>query len=231
MSISEWTTFIGVFLSITLLITGLLQYSKAQRWKRAEFVAVELKDFESKPKVRNVMRMLDYSKRRLELFPERDHEDRWCIVSNDTLCDALVYHEERTKFFPAEVAIRDSFDEFFDGLERVHSFLQSRLVTKKGLEPYLKYWLDVLGDPKNDRLSQEARNQIRSYVQSYGYLGVEDLIDRFELPGKENRFRRLKSFGRHQQQRDPLAVKAVSNTLSDERKSLLQKMKGEAPTG
>lgn len=181
MSISDWATLLGVVVSLSLLLNGLFQYAKSQRWKRAEFLAHEMKEFESKPRVRNVMTMLDWTARKIELFPDREGEQKWETVTDNIVAKALEYHGSRKPqlYSAVEVAIRDSFDDFLDGLERMDTFLKSGLVSVKDLKPYLKYWIDIIGDPEDKRKSKNARDQIWSYLENYGYQGVRDLIRRY----------------------------------------------------
>ncbi|HEY6331626.1 MAG TPA: hypothetical protein VI756_20035 [Blastocatellia bacterium] len=53
--------------AIMALLFGLLQYRKSERWKRAEFVAKEIKEFESDPLVQNAMLMIDWGVRRINV--------------------------------------------------------------------------------------------------------------------------------------------------------------------
>src|SRR5262245_17038 len=72
---------------------GLAQWERAELWKRQEFVAKEIKEFESDPTVRNVFRMLDYSSRRvnLELDDKLPPQD-WTKVTREVLYKALLPH-------------------------------------------------------------------------------------------------------------------------------------------
>src|SRR5712691_11440775 len=63
-----WLTMGGLLGTGAALIFGYLQYQKADRWKRAEFLAKEMKDFFGDPDVQNVLLMIDWSPRRVNLF-------------------------------------------------------------------------------------------------------------------------------------------------------------------
>jgi hypothetical protein len=52
---------------------GLYQYVKAQRWKRREFIAAQIKDFEADKKIQLAMTMLDWNERTLT-FPTETGE-------------------------------------------------------------------------------------------------------------------------------------------------------------
>jgi hypothetical protein len=49
MKVQDWLTLGGLAAAIATLIFGLVQYRNAQEWKRAEFVAGVIKEFESQP--------------------------------------------------------------------------------------------------------------------------------------------------------------------------------------
>lgn len=46
---------------------GLFQYRKAQRWKRAEFLANEMKDFLANPRVEKALLLIDWTWRTIHL--------------------------------------------------------------------------------------------------------------------------------------------------------------------
>jgi hypothetical protein len=52
---------------ITLLF-GFIQYRRAERWKRGEFIANAIKEFESNPTVRVALLLIDYGRRRINIF-------------------------------------------------------------------------------------------------------------------------------------------------------------------
>ena len=55
----EWISLAGVLAACAAFANGLWQYAKAQRWERAEFVAAEIKAFESDDLVAKALLMLD----------------------------------------------------------------------------------------------------------------------------------------------------------------------------
>ena len=50
-----------------VFLAGVLQYRKAQGWKRMEFVAQQIERFRSDPIVRRVFTMLDWGERRIDV--------------------------------------------------------------------------------------------------------------------------------------------------------------------
>jgi hypothetical protein len=174
----EWIKLIALTGAAIAFVTGLLQYRKAQRWKRAEWVAQEMQVFFTDQRVAAALRMIDWGARRIELYPERvDAAARTVYVRDDELAKALENHEDRPHGFTEDEArIRDVFDHFLDRLERINSFVETHLVSIADLKPYLRYWARNItaareGDPKVDRLVQ-----LRRYMKVYGYSGVEKLF-------------------------------------------------------
>lgn len=162
----------------TAFLIGLVQYRKAQRWKRVEWIAKEMDAFFGDGKVALALRMIDWGARRIELYPSRTNEaDRFVVVRDDDLAKALRHHRvAEDGFTEDEAAIRDLFDHFLDRLERIHSFVQAGLLTYEDVKPYLSYWAVHIiaarvGDKKVDRIVQ-----LRRFIRAYGYEGVQKLF-------------------------------------------------------
>jgi len=195
MNTAHLLTLVALVGTFTSIAVGIFQYRKAQHWKRAEWVAQEMKVFFGQAQVQNALLMIDWGKRRIPLFPFRENaEDRYVEITDDVIRDALLPHEERQGFNQTEESIRDCFDCFLDGLERYESYVGAKLVTRADLEPYLSYWCYQIttareGDPKVDRLVQ-----LRKYITRYGYLGANRLIRRLAHQAQR---RRLESVVNH----------------------------------
>jgi hypothetical protein len=153
---------------------GVWQYARAQRWKRAEFVAQAVKEFEGSHDIKSAIELLDWNIRHVELFEGRPR----VRVSNEMVSRAL---SKTVDFTSEEAAIDKAFGEFFDGLERFAHFIESGLVTIHDLAPYLHYWIETIaGDPRHKiKKPDELISVLWSYVDSYGYTGVQALFDRF----------------------------------------------------
>jgi hypothetical protein len=179
METGNWLTMAALSGGFLAFLAGLVQYRHAQRWKRAEFVANEMKEFKADGMVRNALLLLDWNERAVELFPhEADVEKRSVRVEDRAIAGALVPHVTRCDFSPVEIALRDTFDRFFDRLERFEYFLQAGLVSSRQFAPYLAYWMDILGNEHSGRKSPEVVRAIWGYVDFY-YSGVASLLRRF----------------------------------------------------
>jgi hypothetical protein len=215
---------------VTLLVIlgGLYQYVKAQLWKRSEFVAAEMKAFFADPEVRKATIMIDWAVRRINLFNTLDPDQtKWPVVSREQQCQALLPHViipdradgqsdvdsgiisgSQRKFTLAEAAMRDAYDRLLDGLERVSSYLETRLVTKEDLEPYLGYWVNDIASDGEDQIEKQWTYVLFVYVDFYGFSGVQKLSKLF---GADI------SFGaeRFQRARDAVSDKDLVTLLDD----------------
>src|SRR6185295_20218314 len=97
--------------------SGLFQYRRAQQWKRAEWVAQEMKLLFGDPRVQAALLMIDWGSRRIPLYPDRENvSDRYVLLTNDTVARALMLHSERPEgFSDLEADIREAFDRALDG--------------------------------------------------------------------------------------------------------------------
>ncbi len=189
MDVGDWTSLVtaGVAVAGTLVATvglgtGLAQYRKSQQWKRAEFVAGEMKEFNAQPRVKNAMLMLDWTAQQVELFPDHpDPVDRHVWVTHRDLERALIPHTEAPegKFEEPLASIRLTFDEFFDHLERLGSYVDAGLVTKEELDPYIDYWVHLLGGADQGLLTPRLRDNIWCYIEFYDYGGVKKLLAKY----------------------------------------------------
>ena len=67
--------------AIAVLAFGIWQYRSSEHWKRSEFVAAQIKEFNSDKINQSVMLMMDYDPARVELFPDREKTaDRYVDV-------------------------------------------------------------------------------------------------------------------------------------------------------
>lgn len=167
---------------LLLFFIGLRRYLRDQIWRRNEFVAKEMKDFNSDIMVKNVMSILDWGSRYVELFPGKpDYNEKFEKVDRPLLKSALQYHKLKIskpsgeKFTPTEVAIRDNFDCFLSYFERFDHFIEAGLITTEELKPYLRYWIDAI----SERIEEDVRNFIYHYINEYHYKGTQRLFERF----------------------------------------------------
>ena len=165
---------------------GLHQYHRSQLWKRKEFLGAEVATFLRDPDVRNALLMVDWSARRIP-FDRTSDRSSWPRVTRETQVAALQPHILRTerqvvadgeprRFSSLEAQIRDTFDTFLDGLERLHAFSESGLYDTNELTPYLRYWVRDM--TRTDGSAEDARWRLAllTYVHFYEFTGVQRLL-------------------------------------------------------
>ena len=169
-------------------IIGLAQYRRAQHWKRAEWVVQEMKGLFGDPVVQAVFLMIDWGSRRVALHPGREQEsDRYVLLTNEIVADALMLHSDRPDgFSPLEADIRAAFDRALDGLERFHAYANTGLVELSDLRPYLKYWAVSLCSPRPARAKEHRMTRLTAYMSMYGYEGALELLQ--QLAAAERAF-------------------------------------------
>jgi hypothetical protein len=115
--------------------------------------------------------MLDYNGSQVELPP-----GKMTSFSDESLTRALAQEGEFTE---EEAAIRDAFSEYLDGLERFETFVEAGLVSAAEFRPYLGYWLDIIGDPANDRKPADFRQALWLFIEVFKFQGVQTFLLRF----------------------------------------------------
>jgi len=168
---------------------GLLQYRKAQLWKRKEFLGTEIKVFLADTIVRNALLLIDWGSRRIPLDPKLSR-NRWTRVTRDMQIRALRPHTLNTskkaiaagkiqKFSYIEALIRDTYDEFLNGLERLNAFVESGLFSAQELEPYVRYWFRDMTSSNEPIEDIKWRLALLAYIQFYDFVGVQRLFKNF----------------------------------------------------
>jgi hypothetical protein len=84
-----------------------------------------------------------------------------------------------TSFTPEQAIIRDCYDRFLDGFERIGNYLSGRLVSSADLKPYVGYWIDDIADTRCDANDSLWCVYLFAYVEFYSFLGVQSLFDAF----------------------------------------------------
>jgi hypothetical protein len=159
-------------------VIGLIQYRRAQQWKRAEWVAQEMKGVFSDPLVQAALTMIDWGATNVVLYPERSEENARSVWLTDGMIGAALRpHEERSDGFNRDEArIRASFDHFLDGVERFNSYMATGLVTANDLRPYLGYWAGHICR-RHDAAGEQRLVQLRRYMDRYGFTGALTLFE------------------------------------------------------
>ena len=102
---------------------ALYQYWKDQRWKRAEWLAEEMRRVLDDPLVRNAPLILDWKSRTLPLILPGRTEKSDFDYEEEMLLHALSSRtsEQTRDYNDGELCIRNSFDRLLDSFERINS--------------------------------------------------------------------------------------------------------------
>ncbi len=105
--------------ALTVFALGLYQYARAQKWKRGEFIAAQIKEFEANKDIQIMMTILDWTDRKVYFPSEAGGDPVELRVDDQVLCSALLPHEAAGRYDRYEVLIRDRVDRFLEMLVRL----------------------------------------------------------------------------------------------------------------
>ena len=189
--------------AIVAFIFAFIQYRRSEQWRRVEFVAKEVKDFESDPTVQNALLMIDWGTREINLFLRSNPEDSDLIeITREIQWRALLPHplkksypeymaldssrgeegnrDRKKRIFTLEEArIRDTYDAFLTKLDRFSNYIESKLISTEELSPFIIYWVNAM--TKNEQPEEDAawRCTLLTYINYYGYTGVKSLLKNY----------------------------------------------------
>lgn len=180
--LKDFAPVVGGIVALSTFVFATWQYRQAQRWKKAEFVANEMKQFRSDPKNSIALTMLDWNSRKIRFSAGK--EDKSYIVDDLLISEALrLYSIEDYKdgkeniFHPPQNHIRDVFDHLLDDIERLNSFVTAGLIKADDLRPYLEYWLDIMSG-KSRRKPDDVIKKLWIYIDAYNYKGVRKIFSK-----------------------------------------------------
>ncbi len=180
-TVKKLTPIFGFIVPLIALITFIktsLQYSKAQKWKKAEFLAKEIKEFNNDLDVQNAFLMLDWNV--IDITTSKSTvEGIEKFNFNDEIFEKSLKHHSETLFTPEEAVIRLIMDSFLFKLGMFRNYIKSKLITAEDLRPYLIYWVENIGDVNNSRKSKNVRLQLWKYINYYGYESVIELCENY----------------------------------------------------
>jgi len=170
-----------LLVSIIALIKGLYEYSKAQKWKKAEFVSKEMKEFLNDFDVKRAFTLLDWSYSDIPL-KENDIVGKKALkFDNELIYNSLKTHleVENGEFTDAEATLKIVFDALFEKLLIFEHYIKTNLITNKDIKPYLIYWIEIIADIDNKMKPIEIKRQMFVYIDQYGYSELRCFFKRF----------------------------------------------------
>ena len=199
-------SFFGFIGAISAFTFAIFQYRKAEKWKRMQFVADEVRDLEADPVIANALLMIDWVVRKINLLLVPDakvvdlvkitRDMQWRALLPHTLKQKYPEYQAKTRmdiegtsgeiapvrdlgFEATEVLIRDTYDALLTRLDRLETFIDADLIGADELRPFISYWIDAI--TALDRTGDDATwaFTLLTYIEFYKYTGVTNLFRRF----------------------------------------------------
>jgi len=179
MDLNSFITLLGVLGGLGGFSFGLYQYYRNQRLRSAEFAANEVSRWLDTRETRQVISMLEWLERDVALETgEGSGRFENVMVKNEELPNALAPHTKR-QLTPKESAIRGVFDRFLFGLQRIEHFIESGVVKQRDVEPFLRYYLELIGKKPSVHMPETSQVALWKYIQFYELRDVKRLFARF----------------------------------------------------
>jgi hypothetical protein len=171
--------------AIAVFLFGILQYRSSENWKRSEFVAAQIKDFNSDKINHAVLLMMDYDPARVELFPEKANlKDQYVDVKFAMLVKAIGQEKE---FSDAEFQIRIFFEHFLTSLSRFNYFLASGAIEPQELCADFAYPVELMtGTAREMKLKNTGDDiapfskAVRDYLTRWEYTDIKEFEQRIQ---------------------------------------------------
>lgn len=166
----------GFLLSLLVLIKGIFEYSKAQKWKKAELIFKEVKEFFNDFDIKRALIILDWKESEIELKANEIPGKIKLLFDEKLILSSLRTHKE-SNGYSKEEAIKGILDNFFDRLTMFDIYIEVGLFKAKDLKPYLYYWIKIFADFEDDRKPKEIKSQIWKYIDQYNFTRLRGFCD------------------------------------------------------
>ncbi|WOJ89068.1 hypothetical protein RZS28_14835 [Methylocapsa polymorpha] len=177
------------------------KFKEEQKWKKAEFIANQAKDFYTDKRVERVIYMLDWGADGRELLIENfgqgpililhDEAERTRLARDNLrfqkvyfktmrfviLENALRWHEVPPELRDLEIYIRQEFDWFLFKLELFEHMIKSKVFSYEEIEAHLSYVLDLVSNGK-EHVGIGLRDAIANYIDKYDFPLATSIINR-----------------------------------------------------
>jgi hypothetical protein len=160
--------------AIAVFALGIWQYRSSENWKRSEFVAAQIKEFNSDKINHAVLLMMDYEPAHVELFPDKPNlADRYVDVNFDTLIKAI---REEKGFTEAQFQVRIYFEHFLTSLARFEYFLESGAIEPQELCADFGYPVELMTGTAREMELKNTDVDIAPFLKA-----VQDYLTRWEF--------------------------------------------------
>ena len=171
--------------AIAVFAFGIWQYRSSENWKRSEFVAAQIKEFNTDKINHAMLLMMDYDPARVELFPDKAKaDDRYVDVKFSMLVKAVGQEKE---FSDAEFQIRIYFEQFLTSLSRFNYFLNSGAIEPQELCADFAYPVELMTGTARDMKLKNTGDDIepfsiavRNYIARWEYTDISDFMRKIQ---------------------------------------------------
>jgi len=177
--------FLGLIGAVIGFSVALWQYTVSQKWKKAEFLASEYKNFIGNDYVQKAFAMLDGFKINIP-YTDSDGSAKFICFDKMKLKIALtnIHIDKATNRFYAEDSestyIRLCIDKFLFKLGVMQVHIDSKLIKSKMLKPYVIYWLDLLTNKSDDTIDNDSKELIHQYIKDNKIVSLIKLFATFK---------------------------------------------------
>lgn len=147
------------------------EYSNKLKWEKNKFLLEQIEKFQSDPNTQTMELILDWNRCNIVINETKIEFD------DDLFYHSLATHDKVHKFTKEELLLRGLFDDYFDSLTKLIILADSGMVSESNLKLFLSYWFKILSGESSSK-SQTIIDQIRSYLQFYGYDRLLEFLEK-----------------------------------------------------
>jgi hypothetical protein len=164
---------------IAVFLFGILQYRSSENWQRSEFVAAQIKEFNTDKINTAVLEMMDYDPAHVELYPENSSaKDRYVDVTLPMLVKAVGQEKE---FSDAEFRVRIFFEHYLKSLSRFNYLLTSGAIGPEELCADFAYPVELMTGTAREMKLRNTGDDIAPFAKAVHdylvYWGYSDITN------------------------------------------------------
>jgi len=137
------------------------QRAEEFRWKKSELALRTIDAMQSDPLSKRAFSLIDWSNQDFDLPSGEKVRIQWTDVQKALRVET----PSALEFPPSECFIRDSFDGFFDHVERIVHLVNIGLIKAEDVRVPLRYWAKRILHAEQTGLSKPCQE----YMNHYGY--------------------------------------------------------------
>ncbi|MGE4480140.1 MAG: hypothetical protein AB7E76_14260 [Deferribacterales bacterium] len=183
---------LSTLLAFGAFVFGIVQYMRAQKWKKAEFAAKEIEKFQNDPDIKFARLLLDSDGRSLrvpESLKNEDDTEEFLIHTWEKMekaLDAGWWPDDREGYSTEDMLYRDAFDRLFSFFCTIYYHLDRNLIVLEDVG-ILEYWLERINSPKHYGHKPIFNEFITTYFECVFGLMQKFGIDPKEVKTKDDR--------------------------------------------